>query len=855
MANAYSIQRNRQGWIDPQDQEFTLKALMFKQQKYDSNRAKVDAVVEQYKSLQLARGVDKDYLNERLNYIFDNINSGNNDFSSNAFTASINNYIGEALDDNVMTAIQETAKIRKYQDEVTKLKEKSPELYNPLNEAFGLAPAQEYLQNTEVGAKINGNLMYTPYKDIEGEVNKWLTDIQLKAKDGKIQIPDNQGRIQEITVNGKSAAELRDLALGYIGNRYDDQLKVNVWGNTGGFKNLQPQVESAISGYDAAIEAQNKAIIEAKTKLTGPLSDAEKDRLKDSIKTAENQLLQITQMKQSLQDNPVGALVFLEKQKIAGRSGAALGLLRTESVEYKADDYYFKTKEAALNEQKFQFDIVKEENNMTVKAQELKLKEAEIQLKGQEIAIKAAGGGEDGTSSGAGTGGAGTGGGFYELDFTSEDVGGGPKESFKDLWKQDISSKYQDMNQFNTQTMNTVIQIAKGEVPASKERKDAAIALITEFRSKGGNLNVASPKQAQNFMTMLSRADAYSALNYLPVKGGAAINVKQTFQEKLSEYSSSANSFAQARKKAQDAINAQGGGQAYGDDLNFIEAAKAAVPFSMQKQLGLAVTSKNKAAVTMLINSSETARASGTVPIIGEDSSMFVKDLKNGKYEITFSAKSKDANKDAIHEKQKVEVSYANAHKIFPQLQVFQKPREKFTIESMGTKPKYSPSVRFANPNSEDYHNLVDDIRAHAVSPLDEQLIDVNSAKKVFSQTLGVAGERDPQVREQMNQLINQLLTDETMNKFKTGVYYGYSTTPGVGRGFVSLFKQDGTRAATLNMGLQKNLDKVVGMNQWAPQVIYSKIVLAELTKVMENYRTGSGKLELTPELQKILNG
>ena len=854
MANAYSIQRNRQGWIDPQDQEFTLKALMFKQQKYDSNRAKVDAVVEQYKSLQLARGVDKDYLNERLNYIFDNINSGNNDFSSNAFTASINNYIGEALDDNVMTAIQETAKIRKYQEDVTKLKEKNPELYNPLNEAYGLAPAQEYLQNTEVGAKINGNLMYTPYKDIEGEVNKWLTDIQMKAKDGKIQIPDEHGRIKEITINGKSSQELRDLALGYIGNRYDDQLKVNVWGNTGGFKNLQPQIESAISGYDATIEAQNKAIIEAKTKLTGPLSEAEKDKLKDSIKAAENQLLQITQMKQSLQDNPVGALVFLEKQKIAGRSGAALGLLRTESVEYKADDYYFKTREAALNEQKFQHDIIKEENNMAVKAQELKLKEAEIQLKGQELATKAAGGGEGDTSSNT-SGAGGTGGGFYELDFTSEDIGDGPKESFKDLWKQDISAKYQNMNQFNAQTMNTVIQIAKGEVPASKERKDAATALITEFRSKGGNLNTASPKQAQNFMAMLSRADAYSALNYLPVNGGAAINVKQAFQEKLSEYSSSANSFAQARKKAQDAINAQGGGQAYGDDLNFIEAAKSAVPFSMQKQLGLAVTSKNKAAVTMLINSSETARTSETVPIIGEDSSMFVKDLKNGKYEITFSAKSKDANKDAIHEKQRVEVSYENAHRIFPQLQVFQKPREKFTIESMGTKPKYSPSVRFANPNSEDYHNLVDDIRAHAVSPLDEQLINANSAKKVFSQTLGVAGERDPQVREQMNQLINQLLTDETMNKFKTGVYYGYSTTPGVGRGFVSLFKEDGTRAATLNMGLQKNLDKVVGMNQWAPQVIYSKIVLAELTKVMENYRTGSGKLELTPELQKILNG
>lgn len=95
--------------------------------------------------------------------------------------------------------------------------------------------------------------------------------------------------------------------------------------------------------------------------------------------------------------------------------------------------------------------------------------------------------------------------------------------------------------------MNTVIQIAKGEVPNS--RKDAAIALITEFRSKGGNFKCSITKTSSNFMAMLSRADAYSALNYLPVNGGAAINVKQAFQEKLSEYSSSANSFAQARKK------------------------------------------------------------------------------------------------------------------------------------------------------------------------------------------------------------------------------------------------------------------------------------------------------------------
>ena len=359
MANAYSIQRNRQGWIDPTDQDFSLKALMFKQEKYTANSAKTEAIIEKYKSLQLAREVDKDYLRDRLNGLISGVNNfGDQDYGSDALTKSINYHIGQAVDDNVMTAVEQTAKINAYQAEVQKVKEKNPELYNNLNESFGIAPAQEYMNNGEVGAKIKGSLTYTPFKDVEGEVSKFLLEIQKGAKDGVTQMPDpqNPGRMIEVTLNGKSADELRQLAMGYIGNRYDSQIKINTWGSTGGFKEIEARIAPTVAKYDSMINERNTELAEVKSKLTGRITESERSYLQDQVKSLENGIMGAQSMKESLTKDPVGALVYLEKESIAGRAGMSLGLLQTKSVEYKKDDYYFAVLEEAREGRKDEFE-------------------------------------------------------------------------------------------------------------------------------------------------------------------------------------------------------------------------------------------------------------------------------------------------------------------------------------------------------------------------------------------------------------------------------------------------------------------------------------------------------------------
>lgn len=821
---------------------------MFKQQKYDANRAKVDSLVQQYGALQLARGVDRDYLNQRLSYLIDNINnSSNQDFGSNGFTSTVTNYIGEALDSNVMTAIQETAKIQKYQQEVEKIKEKNPELYNPLNEAYGLAPAQQYLESDEVGAKIKGSLIYTPYKNIEGEINKILMDIQMKAKDGKIQIPDNQGRIQEVTINGKSAQELRDIALGLMGSQYDNQFKINVWGNTGGFKNLDAHMASAVAGYETNISEKTKHLAELKAKMSGPLSETEKNAMSDKVKAAENDLLQTTQMRDMLKSgDPINSLVFLEKQKVAGRSGAALGLLQTSSVEYKVDEYIFKTLDHAMAVERLNFDKGVQDFNQKYKLQELELAKAKLAIDAQ----KAEGSGSD-SGPNKGTKGASNDG----IIFEDVDVTGLPdqQESYKDRWKAAISNDYNALNAHNMQVMDKVVRIAKGLDEASPAQKQDAINLITQFRANGGNLNTQSAKQAQNFTRMLSRADAYSSLTYLPIGGTRAINVKQQYQDLQNSYNRQYLGYSKARAAAQAEERASGRNGAYGDNLQFQEAAKRFAPFNMMKTASLIVDSKNKANVNRLLSSSEELRNAEQVPILVEDTPLKVRDLQNGKYQITFQSKSKDASKDAVYQNNTVTVSYAQANRLFPSLTAFQQPAPKYNIQTMGTKPLISTNVNFANPGSSNFENLSQDISKYSTSPIDTQLVDRTSAKIVMSQVVGLQGQK-PDVKAKLNSIIDAALDPRVVNKYKTGVSYNYSAASDNGTGYMSIYNRDGQKVASLNLGEQQSMDNLVKMNQWAPQVNYSKVVIGELTKMMQVYNQ-TGQLQLTPELQKIIHG
>lgn len=842
MANAFSVFRARQGWIDPTDQDFTLKALMFTQQKYDANQAKVQGIIDKYQSLQLARGVDRDYLNGKLRDLVDTANAlGPQDLSQNSVVTSITNHIGQVLDSNVMTAIQETAKIKSYQDEVAQLKEKHPELYNPLNEAYGLAPAQSYMQSTELGAKIQGSLTYSPYQDVEGDVNKFLTEIQKNAKDGVTMLPypNNPGQMIQVTLNGKSANELRQIAMVFLGNRYDNQLKINTWGNTNGFRDIQNSLAPTITGFTNVINQKSRELADAKSRLTGNITDEEKAKLQDQIKGLENDVLSASTMRDNIERDPVSSLVYLEKEKIANRSGLALGMLQTQSVEYKKDDYYFSVLDNFREDGKEAFEMQKYQNDLSIKSRELELKEMEIVLKAAKGDKDSESKSKDGDLSGL----------VFEDVNPSETL---PEqlESAHNSWKQSISDKYQAQVGFARQIMTAVDDIASGRNKnVDADQKQAAIAAINQFKQNGGQMNPMSASQTQNFMKLLSRADAFSALDFLPVDGGRLVQVKQTYTDLFNDWSQAASGYRNAKLRAQQA-EAKGLKRGFASNEYFIEEAKRLAP---GRVANIGVTKKNKVDLQTLVSMSDEARAAEEVPIIEEDSAFKIKDLKNGKYQLTFFSKSKDADKNNVIVPNTVTVTQQNLFNVIPSLAGVRTDTDKMTLSNLGTKPLYSPNLKFISPSSRNYEAYIDTVKTMATNPFDVSYIDGESAKKTIKQQLGIIGMKNAEERDTMNSLVDTLLSDQVMNNFKTSVYFNHSAASREGKGYMSIVNKRGEKVATLGLGERRSLDKEVKLNEWVPQVSYSKIIGNELRKVLSNYQT-TGKLELTPEIQKLLS-
>jgi len=172
MASAYSILRNYGDYIQPYDLGLVQQGLQYKQGKYDVNRLKVDQQIEQFANLDLIKGVDKQYLNDRLSELVNQVNQyGTMDLSENGITKNIGNHIKQALDTTVMNAYVSSNEIRKTFSTIEDVKKNHPDKYAVQNEYDAMEGVNEYLSNSEVGASYKSK-GYTPFTDI----NKILDD-------------------------------------------------------------------------------------------------------------------------------------------------------------------------------------------------------------------------------------------------------------------------------------------------------------------------------------------------------------------------------------------------------------------------------------------------------------------------------------------------------------------------------------------------------------------------------------------------------------------------------------------------------------------------------------------------------
>ena len=862
MANAYSIQRNRQGWIDPTDQDFTLKAMMFKQQKYDANQAKVQSVVEQYSALQLARGVDKDYLNQRLKALVDNVNSsGGMDYGSNAVTNSIQYHLGQALDENVMTAMQETAKIKSYQAEVAKIKEKNPELYNSLNEAYGISPAQEYLQNDQVGAKINGSLTYTPYKDIEGEVQKTLLEIQTKAKDGSYEYEVAPGKLAKVTVNGKSAAELREIALGMMGDRYNPQFTINAWGKHGGFKNLEGATQNVSTYYDGLVTATNKDITDLQAQLTsGKLAPSKVDEIKDRIKALENQKLVTQNNKNIFLKDPVSGLVAMEKDNVASRIGKSLGLLQTKSMEYKKDDYWFSAQTLNLETAKFEHTKQKDAAQMEW---EKKKWEEEKQLKINDQLLKASGG--DGSSDGTKGSKSGE---VADDEFVQIDGKNDVEQNLagsNTQVVQDIVQTRSMKNAMGKQIMQSIVNIATGaNGRVEPEKKNQAIQLLNQYKAKHGTLDPkkANEGQIQAFMNLYSRGDAYTDLAFLPDvtttksatgEHAGAANLKQAWSTLNNEFLVKKSSYEQARARAQADERASGKPRHFTENQQFKEYLGASLSKLANNQAFTKVLNKKDIG---RLNGLLMANNVGTSLVAAEGGNMMIRKISDKEVEITYQGKAKGEDKEAVMQKTApIRMSTEMFTKYFEGAKKainFGTKKPVFTFSNTGTKQFVSSTLGYMDPHDTNFNAYKADTGRYL--PGQEAALEYltrDGAKKGFSAALSAAN--NSKDAGKVKTLVNVLSSQELMNKLKIVTQFAQSYD-GSGQAHVLVKLIDPVSKQTIlsrDLGPKDSLDDEKNLGEYQPQILYTQLVGEELLKVMANYKAGN--LELSEGLETLL--
>lgn len=181
-------------YVAPVDLNLMGKVLEYKQSQFDQGVNKTQAAIDSAASLDVVRGVDKDYLNSKISNLVETINNiGGADFSDPNITNQIGGLSSQIYNDpNVINAVAGTKAFRYVQDQYKTLKEKHPKDWNPANEWYDMNKFQDWFQDGQVGKSApSGAGQITPYTKYESD---WKNTFD--------KIASNANVSQEITDKG-----------------------------------------------------------------------------------------------------------------------------------------------------------------------------------------------------------------------------------------------------------------------------------------------------------------------------------------------------------------------------------------------------------------------------------------------------------------------------------------------------------------------------------------------------------------------------------------------------------------------------------------------------------------------------
>lgn len=261
--------------------DLAFKALEYKQGQYDTNKLRVDTMLQNYLSTDIIKPEAKQRFVDNIQNLVNEINAtGRTDFSDKNITNRVMAHIGQALDAPTVSAIAASKQYRQQEAFLKELLSKKPDLYHKNNHedmyrAKGpgnTGSFYDWLYDGDATSTYSGTLQYTPYIDLDKKENDIVMGMMKLHKDTEIELPDPSapGRIRRVKISGLTREELRGIAENMFSQEDMQQLAINQRAAYGWFEtpeSIQLLRENGQRYYQARIETQDAKITELQLKL------------------------------------------------------------------------------------------------------------------------------------------------------------------------------------------------------------------------------------------------------------------------------------------------------------------------------------------------------------------------------------------------------------------------------------------------------------------------------------------------------------------------------------------------------------------------------------------------------------
>lgn len=232
MANPYSILHNYNNVpLFNHDFEMIGNLLQAKQGNLNANRAALQNQVDQMGALDIYKDVDKNYAEERLQSVVNNVNKyAGMDLSDPGLATSLVQNLDQVMDENVKNAVYSTKLYRAEQAEWEEWRKKADGKYSEGNHAWSMQFSENWRNSQKVGDVYRGGGGFKEFVDVNEKLNKILPDIAKANGWETVKIENGGTMFREKNTYKSIPQDIIDQAIeANLGPKERQQLQINAW--------------------------------------------------------------------------------------------------------------------------------------------------------------------------------------------------------------------------------------------------------------------------------------------------------------------------------------------------------------------------------------------------------------------------------------------------------------------------------------------------------------------------------------------------------------------------------------------------------------------------------------------------